>query len=712
MIQKTVSRWIFALATLLLPLGVAEQAFAMASGWAVNDQGRLRLVSSVDGVGDRQDIKLGIQFRMEPGWKIYWRSPGDAGYPPHLDWKDSQNIAAARIEWPAPMRFSVLGLETLGYEKEVILPLRVQPSEPGKPIALHADVSYLTCAEICVPHQEKLALKLPAAPAEPSHQANILARFASQVPGEGPRHGLSIGQVSLAPEGPEDIVLRVQAQATQPFFQPDLFIEGPEGAFFTKPEIELSGDRRSALLTVTGGGVPQAEFKQASLRLTLVDGGRAMEQAVETSLRADGPVLSLEGGSFQTEELLTILALAVLGGLILNLMPCVLPVLSIKLLKVVGHGGSNPRQVRAGFIASAAGILFSFLLLAGALIGLKNAGMAVGWGIQFQQPVFLTVLTVVLALFACNLVGLFEIRLPGRLADAASKQGHENSLSGHFMTGAFATLLATPCSAPFLGTAVGFALSRGTFEIVSVFTALALGLALPYLAVAAFPGLATRLPRPGPWMVVLRRVMAVALVVTAVWLMSIVHTLLGTDATIAIGALVLLVPAVLATRRLAGSRLGARAGLVVTVLVVAAVMVPVLREPVPAGLPYAKADSDWIPFDESEIARHVSEGKVVLVDITADWCITCQVNKTLVFDKGRVAELLGGGSIVAMQADWTKPDPEIARYLARFGRYGIPFNVVFGPRAPQGIVLPELLTEAAVLTALADASSDRSIVSR
>ena len=712
MIQKAVSRWVFALAALLLCLGAAEQAFAIASGWAVNDQGRLRLVSAVDGVGDRRDIKLGIQFRMEPGWKIYWRSPGHAGYPPHLDWNDSRNIASARIEWPAPMRFSVLGLETLGYEKEIILPIRVKPSEPGKPIALNARVSYLICAEICVPHREKLALELPAAPAEPSHQANILARFASQVPGEGSRHGLSLGRVSLAPEGAEDVVLRVQARAVQPFYQPDLFIEGPEGAFFTKPEIELSGDRRSALLTAIGGGAPREEFRQASLRLTLVDGGRAMEQAVKTSLRADGPALSLEGGSFQIAELPTILALAVLGGLILNFMPCVLPVLSIKLLKVVGHGGSNPRRVRAGFIASAAGILFSFLLLAGALIGLKNAGMAVGWGIQFQQPVFLTVLTAVLVLFACNLVGLFEIRLPDRIAGAVSKKRHESSLSGHFMTGAFATLLATPCSAPFLGTTVAFALSRGSFEIVSVFTALAFGLALPYLAVAAFPGLATRLPRPGPWMVVLRRAMAVALAVTAAWLMSIVHTLLGTEATIAILTLLLLAPAVLATRRLAGSRLGARAGLAVSVLVAAAVMAPVFRDPAPAGAPYAKADSNWIPFDENGIARRVSAGKVVLVDVTADWCITCQVNKTLVFDKGRVAELLGADSIVAMRADWTKPDPEIARYLARFGRYGIPFNVVFGPRAPRGIVLPELLTEAAVLAAFADASSDRPIVSR
>src|SRR3989338_66930 len=208
------------------------------------------------------------------------------------------------------------------------------------------------------------------------------------------------------------------------------------------------------------------------------------------------------------QSLAVILLLAVLGGLILNLMPCVLPVLSIKLLGVVGHGGGDNRTVRLSFIFSAAGILFAFGVLAAALIGLKAAGMSIGWGIQFQQPWFLIAMTLVVTAFACNLWGFFEVRLPAYIADWGEHSSHMHGLGGHFLQGALATLLATPCSAPFLGTAIGFALSRGASEIAAVFAALGLGLALPYLAVAAFPGLATRLPRPGRWMVVLRRLLA------------------------------------------------------------------------------------------------------------------------------------------------------------------------------------------------------------
>ena len=692
-------------------MGVAGGAFAMASDWSVNDQGKLRLVSAVDGVGDRKSIALGLEFKLQPGWKIYWRSPGDAGYPPRIDWQKSENVASARLEWPAPKRFSVLGLETLGYKDEVILPLKVEPVEPGKPIVLRADISYLTCDEICVPHQVKLGLDLPAAAAKPSNQANVLARYASQVPGEGPRHGLSIGAVSLAAKG-EDVILNVQATAPEAFVKPDLYVEGPEGAFFTRPKVSLASDARSAVLTLTAGGVPQKEFDAAPLRLTLIDKGRAMEHIVSVRL-GEGTVPSVGfGGVTDSQSILTIIVLAVIGGLILNLMPCVLPVLSIKLLNVVGHGGAERGAVRAGFLASSAGILFSLLLIAGVLIGLKSAGMAIGWGIQFQQPVFLVLLTAIVVLFACNLFGLFEINLPGRVTDFASRHGEGSSLTGHFMSGAFATLLATPCSAPFLGTAVGFALSRGPVEILIVFTALGIGFALPYLVIAAFPGLATRLPRPGPWMANLRRVLGIALVATGVWLLSIVHTLVGLEATIAISALLGIVPMVFVARRLEGSRVGRYAVVVVTGLTAAAVLVPVFSPSVTTTKGFSTANGVWKPFDEAAIPRLVGEGKTVIVDVTAEWCITCQVNKSFVFDKGEVAAMLASPAIVAMQADWTRPDPKIAEYLARFGRYGIPFNVVFGPKAPQGIILPELLTQSAVMSAFSEAASDRAVVSK
>lgn len=692
-------------------MGVTGGAFAMASDWSVNDQGKLRLVSAVEGVGDRKSIALGLEFKLQPGWKIYWRSPGDAGYPPRIDWRKSENVAAAQLEWPVPERFSVLGLETLGYKDQVILPLKVEPVEPGKPVTLRADISYLTCDEICVPHQVKLNLDLPAAVAKPSDQANMLARYSSQVPLEGPRHDLSIEAVSLAAKG-EDVVLKVKATAAKAFAKPDLYVEGPEGAYFTRPKVSYASDARSAVLTLTAGGVPQKEFEAAPLRLTLVDQGRAMEHVVSVRL-GEGAVPPIGfGGMVDSQSILTIILLALIGGLILNLMPCVLPVLSIKLLNVVSHGGAERKAVRAGFLASSAGILFSLLLIAGVLIGLKSAGMAIGWGIQFQQPVFLVLLTAILVLFACNLFGLFEITLPGRITNAAARHGKEESLSGHFMSGAFATLLATPCSAPFLGTAVGFALSRGPVEILIVFTALGIGFALPFLVIAVFPGLATRLPRPGPWMEHLRRVLGLALLATAIWLLTIVHTSVGLEATIAIAALFAIVPIVFAARRLEGSRIGRHAIVVVAGLTAAAILVPVFSPSATSTKGFSSASGPWQRFDEADIPRLVSEGKTVIVDVTAEWCITCEVNKAFVFDKDEVAEMLSNPAIVAMQADWTRPDPKIANYLARYGRYGIPFNVVYGPKAPQGIVLPELLTQKAVVSAFIEAGSDRAVVSK
>ena len=397
-------------------------------------------------------------------------------------------------------------------------------------------------------------------------------------------------------------------------------------------------------------------------------------------------------------SLLVVLGLALIGGLILNLMPCVLPVLSIKLLSVVSHGGREAGPVRVSFLASAAGILVSFLVLAVVAIGLKAGGMAAGWGIQFQQPLFLTAMAVVVSLFAANLFGLFEIPLPRALADLAGGHGGDgHGLASHFLTGAFATLLATPCSAPFLGTAVGFALARGVAEILLVFAALGLGLALPYLLVAAFPGLATRLPRPGPWMITLRRILGLALVATAVWLLSVLAVQIGLTATLIVGALLVVLGLALAlARRLPRPAVTGA----VLAAALAAFLTPAAFEVRPSALQTNQDAGEWEPFDQARIAELVASGAVVFVDVTADWCITCQVNKTLVIDSDAVREILGNGEVIAMRGDWTLPSQEISDYLASFGRYGIPFNAVYGPDMPQGEPLPELLSVDAVLEAL------------
>jgi len=369
------------------------------------------------------------------------------------------------------------------------------------------------------------------------------------------------------------------------------------------------------------------------------------------------------------------------------------------MLSVIGHGGEDPRIVRKGFLASAAGILVSFLILGSAAVILKATGQATGWGIQFQQPIFLTVMAVVVALFAANLWGMFEIRLPSFLSDRAATAGQGQGMPGHFATGAFAALLATPCSAPFLGTAVGFALSRGAFEIYAIFTALGLGLALPYLLVAAFPALANRFPKPGQWMVTLRKILAFALVATAVWLLTVLDTQIGRLAAMATAALLVAMVAVIAFHH--GSSERQR-----KFVMSGAVIVGLLAILVPPQLGETNAKSAtasmgyWQKFDPAAIFRHVAAGKTVFVDVTADWCVTCKVNKALVLDTDAISKQLQQKNVVAMRADWTRPDPQITAFLQRFMRYGIPFNVVFGPQAPQGIVLPELLRRDAVISAL------------
>ncbi|MDA0702346.1 MAG: protein-disulfide reductase DsbD family protein [Proteobacteria bacterium] len=683
----------FALALLARPVFAAPDA---ASDWAQNEFGMVRLVAATAAVGEGETVRLGLDFRMAPHWKVYWRSPGAAGYPPRLDFAGSENLADTAMRWPAPSRFSVLGLETLGYEDQVVFPVVARLERAGEALALKAKLDYLTCEEICVPITVDLALTLPAGPAEPSKFAHLIERFDERVPGDGQSHGIGLAGARLTDGEGASAIVEVTAESDLPFDAPDLFVEGPALYAFDRPEVRLEDGGRRAVLRVAAHAATKTApgLEGELLTFTLVDGARVLEAALAPERAAARPDAA-------RTDWLAILGLALLGGLILNLMPCVLPVLSLKLLSVVKLGGAERVAVRRGFLATSAGILASFLVLAGVLVGLKTAGVAIGWGIQFQQPVFLGAMALVVALFAANLWGLFEIRLPGFLGGRLASAGETRSLGGHFMTGALATLLATPCSAPFLGTAVGFALARGAGEILLVFTVLGLGLALPYLAVAAFPGIARAMPRPGAWMVGLRRVLGLLLAGTAIWLLWVMAAQRSPLLALAeAAAIVAVVAALPLTRRLPRPVAAA----LVSALAVIAIAVPVFSS-APAFAP-AAGQSDqagWAPFRPAAIAGLVAEGKTVFVDITADWCVTCQVNKAAVLDRGETAARLAAPEVVAMRGDWTSPDDGIARYLAAFGRYGIPFNAVYGPGAPDGVLLPELLTMGAVADAFAAA---------
>jgi suppressor for copper-sensitivity B len=675
---------------LVLGLGIAtSRAEPAASPWFVTEQGKVRLIAASPGVGTGNTVRLGLEFALAPGWKIYWRSPGDAGLPPVLDWTGSTNLAGATLLWPAPQRFSAYGLETIGYEGDVVLPIAAQLTAAGEALGATVGLQYLTCKDICIPYEATLRLDLPAASvaAEPGFAAAI-ASAEQRVPQQGSAATLRVVDVQLHGGKAPSLELTVAA-ATGTLRSPDAFVDAPPGMAFGAPQVTLSRDATQATLALAVSGPPGAAESLAGkpLTVTVVDGPRAVEAAT---------VPGLAPPPRDARLLLAMIGVALLGGLILNVMPCVLPVLSMKLLSVAGQLGRSRGAVRRGFLTTAAGIVTMFLLLAGALIALRSAGLAIGWGIQFQQPLFLVAMAAIVTLFACNLAGLFEIALPqflGGLATVGAAREREGGHLGDFATGAFATLLATPCSAPFLGTAVGFALAGDAGDILIVFLALGIGLALPYLAVAALPGLASRLPRPGRWMLTLRRILAVCLAATALWLLWVLAAQIGTPAALAALAALLLLPVLLKWVTWPGLR---RGGLAAALVLAVALPTALSRPLVSSGADGAL----WRGFDRAAIDRAVKAGKTVFVDVTAEWCLNCKLNERIVLQSDAVARRLAAGDVVAMRADWTRPNAAIAAFLRSFDRYGIPFYAVYGPATPSGQPLAEILTPSAVLAAL------------
>ena len=686
----------------LLAFAIARSAFAATSTWDTHQHGAARLISAVEATGSSSQIDVGLQLRLTPGWHTYWRSPGDAGIAPSIDWKGSENFAGAEIAWPAPKRLPPLaGLETVGYENGVVLPIAVRLAHPGEPLHLHAEVDYASCKDICIPYHASLDLALPAGFARPGLDAPLLAEARALVPGDlSAAQWKLLGAVVESKSGGAVFAVRLSSTGT-PFSSPDLFIEGLQNGAPGRPETTLSDSGKTVMLRVPVSGGAATAIAGKSLKVTVVDGSRAAETEITPVLGSLPPLVADMGR-------IGILGLALLGGLILNLMPCVLPVLSLKLLALARYAGAERRAARLGLLATGAGAIVSFGVLAAVLILLKAAGSAIGWGIQFQQPWFLAGMALVTTLFGASLWGWAPIVLPTGVADVMGAVRDHGRFTTAFLTGAFATVLAASCSAPFVGTAIGFALARGPIDIALVFGALGLGMAAPFLTIAAFPALVTYMPRPGRWMVWLERVLGLALLGTAVWLLSVLALEGGTEATlIAGGSLALLLVALSWRQRQPAGGARRLLGAAAVGLAALAVFVPSWNgEAVATNAARSQAEvGQWQPFDEAALRGMVASGKIILVDVTAAWCLTCKANELAVLDRSPVAERLRDPHVVAMRADWTRADPRITAYLQSFGRYGVPLDVVYGPGAPQGIPLPELLTSGAVMDAFAQAAA-------
>ena len=638
---------------------------------------------------------LGVRIDLGPGWKTYWKSPGEAGLPTEFDWSGSSNVADAQVQWPAPSRLSILGLETVGYTQEVLFPVRLRVQDPNADTNIRLKLAVYACSTICVREERLLEATFRPGDGGPSQPA--IDAWRSKVPGPG-SDVLSI--LSIERSSTEAASLRIAISSSKPLLAPDVFIASEPPLSADKPVVTFDDGNR-ATLSVDLPGTTAADLRKRTVTATVVSGDESV-LAVLPAIEAGGSQSSVEPAARQPASappgLLWLLGIAFAGGFILNFMPCVFPVLSLKLLSFV-HGSTAGRgQVRRGFAASAAGILVSFLVLAGALAAMKAAGASVGWGIQFQQPVFLAGMAIILSLFAASQFDLLHLAAPPALLTKVSGIAGGTSTTSHFLSGFVATLLATPCSAPLVGTAVGFALSQGTAEILLIFASLGLGMAAPYLFVAVFPAVAKAIPKPGPWLGLVKRVFGVALLATAGWLLLVLGEVAGVSLALSIGVAVAVSLAILGlVKGVALARLAGAGAVVVVIMAALAAFAPQHPSSAPAEIP-------WRTFSAQELRSLVADGRTVFVDVTADWCIACKINKALVINRQQVAGRLLS-DVVPLRADWTRPDPEIARFLQQHGRYGIPFNIVFGPAAPRGIALSEILSTSSVTAAFNDAAA-------
>ncbi len=694
---------------------VSHEAFAISTPWRENPHGKVRLVSSYNVAPTRGTLWLGVEFQPIAGWHVYWKNAGDAGYAPKVTWEGSRGISNPQFLWPAPHRYDLPGdVAAFGYEKEVVYPVHAELS--GDRIHAVAHLSYLTCGTICVPYKYDFELDIPvgAAPEADQNIKSLIERFANQVPlPVSSLEGASLVS-TWRPHGPQaSLHVTLKWASDTGVRDPAIFLEIIDGLSFGKPTvIEKSHEARFTVPVSTLGGEPAPSKLEPDYVITGIEkNGRTVSLESVASASPPTPFATpispdpVPKG--KRNSLAWIMFLAFVGGLILNVMPCVLPILSIKIFGLLQHGGQSRRIVARDALASAAGILLSFLLLALAAVFARRGGQAVGWGIQFQNPFFIAFLAIVLVLFTLNLWGLFEITLPAFLTRVGTLGAADEGVGSYFVGGLFATLLATPCSAPFLGTAMGFALSQPGLIILSIFSAVGFGMAFPYLVLAVFPGSMRWLPKPGAWMLRVRGVLGFFLAATVIWLGYVLSSQIDSVGMalfclglLGLGLLMWLREVFAEKDRTTTS--WSNFGLLLTVGLLVWIFRVIQTHPrvLTPNEKINAAGISWIPFDEDRLSRELASGRSVFVDVTAEWCFTCKVNEKAVLQSDDVVSAFKKKEIVAMRADWTTPNAAIADYLKKFGRAGIPFYAYYQPGKGPAI-LSEFLTKRAVLEVLA-----------
>ncbi len=702
---------------LLLALALAGPAFAQSPASAVvqTDNVRAELVADVSAVKAGEPFWVGLRQTIRPKWHTYWKNPGESGLPTEITWALPPGAKADPIVWPAPTLFDVGGITNYGFKDQAMLLVRITPpADLAGPLKLAAEANWLVCEDVCIPEEGTFELTLPSAAAVAPAPPEIRALFEQArrtIPTESPwpaRYGISKAG---------DPTLVVEAKGLKPETISNVYFFPAEWG----PVATMA--RQNARVDASGIHIPlrRGDAKVAmpttlmgTLVLTEKTADGSVRQAFDVSAKSDpsfvpaGGSASLAGASgAENLSLMQALLFALLGGLILNLMPCVFPVLAMKaaaFARLAGHGSA---EMRRDGLAYTGGVLVSFAAMAAIVIAIRTSVGDVSWGFQFQSPVFSLLIAYLFFVVGLNLSGVFEVG--SRLAGVGQGLVSRGGTTGAFFTGVLAVIVATPCTAPFMAAALGFALSQPAPATVAVLLAMGLGLALPYLALSLTPALQRLMPRPGPWMDRLRQFLAFPMYASAVWMIWVLTQQTGADGVLyALGGMVLIAFAIWLLR--AGSP--APAGIwirrgVAAVAVLLALAIPVKLQDGPAtaasasGTPSAGVSFEgWERFSRVRMDEAVAAGKPVFVDFTAAWCITCLVNERVALETPAARKAFEQAGVVKLKGDWTNRDAEITAVLKELGRAGVPLYLLWAPGADRPKILPQVLTESLVLSEL------------
>ncbi len=675
---------------------------------------RVGLISETTQIVPGQTFYLALNFEMEPHWHIYWKNPGASGLPVEIKWELPEGFVAGSIQWPAPEQIELGGLINYGYEDAVTLMVPIQAPEaltPNRNLFFKAEAFWLICKEVCLPGDANLTLELTVGDESiRSREASLFDDARAHFPGANPPWRISTVVENKA------LVFSIEQAGEQSLPDELYFYAEEEGVVDPSAEqvFSFTGDKSADLI------VPLA-LEQLNQSLESFAG---ILQSANESWQVEGTV-GLETGGSSAPLIVTMdaskgfegfllrvglsgwLLLAFIGGLILNLMPCVLPVLSLKVFSLLKHSGQSRSQALLHGTAYTIGVVASFLILAGVLIGLRSLGQQIGWGFQLQSPAFVAILTVLIFLFALNLMGVFEMGM-GLVGSDASVSKRRDTL-GSLGMGVLAAVVGAPCIGPFLAPVSGIALQADAMICLLIFGFMGLGLASPFLLLSVFPKLAAYLPKPGAWMESLKQFMGFLLMATAVFLTYVAGTLGGTDAIVGLlsGLLIAAVAAWIygrwsvpvKSRRTQRIAQAISLILLLSALYYAASEVKHAHQQGTTSASLTKDDDGWAPWSIESVETALASGQPVFVDFTASWCLICQVNKKVALRTEATKSLFEEYGILRLKADWTSYDSDITKELERFGRSGVPLYVLYAPEG-KATVLPQNLTNGKIREAV------------